>query len=222
MIIKICQTASNIRQTYDIDGENFHYTGKVGSIKCYQPISFYNENTTIDGFFKLSKWSNYIPFRWLVGKENLRQRFQLYKNKELYGNIVLSKHGFYKSSYIITSDSGEIFHCYYRTKGSFDYVSIYHNNSQVALLETFLSVNDFKFTHKLYILDSYSKFAEILSFFVLYYANFMFVKRLHMSKGSFYGYAWSFSRYNNMYNEKWRETHFPDENFFGKTNLFSK
>ena len=117
-------------------------------------------------------------------------------------------------------DSGEIFHCYSLSRGSFKYVSIYHGDTQIALVETYLSVNDYKYTHKLYLLDDYNQFADTLSFFVVYYAGYNFAQRMHMTKGSTtYSTVWFFSKYADKYNPNWRETHFPKENFFGKTSL---
>lgn len=220
MIIKITQTASNIKQTYDIEGESFYYQGESGNISCIQPIMLYNKENEIKGVYKSSKWVNYIPFRYLFGMTNLTRAFHFYKNDCLCGGIVFSKHGFLKSFYVVTLESGEILHCYNLSQGSFDYVSVYLGDKQIALLETYLNANDYKYTHKLYILDEYDRLAETLSFFTLYYANFHFAKRFHMSTGSVYETSWSYSKYKNKYNEMWRETHFPNENFFGKLNIF--
>lgn len=220
MIIKLTQTASNIKQYYDVEGEDFFFVGKIGSINRLQPIKMFNENTLIKGVFNFSKCINYIPFRWLLGKENHTKKFQVFKNENLYGSITFSRNGFMQSCYTITLESGNSFHCYCRTIGSFDYVSIYQGENQIALIETYLNTNSLKYTHKLYILDNYNQFSDIFSFFVLYYANFNFIERFHMSVGSFYVKSWSISRYNSKYNPKWREMNFPDENFFGKLNLF--
>ena len=220
MIIKISQTASNIKQSYDIESENFYYSGDAGSISSLQAIIMSNKDTTIKGVYNISKWVNYIPLRYLFGEANLTRVFHLYKNDNIYGSIAFSKHGLLKSFYVIALDSGEIFHCYCLSRGSFNYVSIYQGDNQIALIETYLSVNDLKYTHKLYLLDDYNQFADTLSFFVLYYASYNFAQRFHMSSGSQYVKSWSFSRYNNKYDEKWREINFPDENFWGKTNLF--
>ena len=220
MIIKIAQTASNIKQTHDIEGDNFYYQGEAGSFSKYQPIILSNPQNTVKGIFRLSNWVNYIPFRYLFGQENLTQRFQLYRNGNIYGSIAFSKHGFYKSYYSIEFDNGKLLRCYCRSKGSFNYVSVYHEDRQIALIETLLSTNDYKYNHKLYLLDEYSYLADTLSFFVLYYSNFNFAKRFHMSKSSTYVKSWSFSKYNDKYDPNWRETNFPDDNFFGKTHLF--
>lgn len=220
MIIKISQTASNIKQTFDIESDNFYFYGELGSVNRFQTITLSNKDTTIKGVYNLSQWVNYIPFRWLFGEINLTRVFHLYKDENIYGSVLLSKHGFMKGFYVIALDSGEIFHCYSRSIGSFNYVSIYEGDKQIALIETYLNTKDYKYTHKLYVLDKYNQFADTLSFFVLYYANYRFAERFHMSKGSYYEKSWSYSKYNNKYDPKWRETNFPDENFFGKTNLF--
>ncbi len=221
MIVKISQTASNIKQSYDIEGENFYFQGDVGSLTRLQSITLSNKETTIKGIYNISKWVNYIPLRHLFGEANITRVFHLYENDNIYGVIVFSKHGFLKSFYVIALDSGEIFHCYTVSCGSFNYVSIYQGDTQIALVETYLNVNDYKYTHKLYILDEYNDFADTLSFFVLYYASYKFAKRFHMSKNSINEKAWSYSKYNSKYDSKWRETHFPNENFFGKTNLYN-
>ena len=220
MIVKISQTASNIKQTYDVESKSFYFYGKLGSINRLQTITLSNKETTIKGIYSLSQWVNYIPFRWLFGKANLTRFFHLYENENIYGSVVFSKQGFRKSFYVIALDSGEIFHCYSQSKDSFNYVSIYYGDKQIALIETYLNTNDLKYIHKLYILDDYDKFAVTLSFFVLYYANYHFTTRFHMSKGSYYKKSYSHSEYYYKYDRMWREKNFPDENYFGKTNLF--
>lgn len=220
MIIKIIQTASNIKQTYDIVGEDFCYQGKTGSISTMQAITLSNEKNIIRGIFSLSPWINYIPFRYLLGFDNRTRLFRLYQNDTPCGSIVCSEHGFLKRYYVITLENGEIFYCYPRSKGSFDYVSVFLKDVQIALVETYMNTNDYKYTHKVYLLDNYQTYAETLSFFVLYYASYTFAERFHMSSGSFHQKAWSISRYNDMYDESWREKYFPNENFFGKINLF--
>ena len=221
MIIKISQTASNVKQSYDIESENFYFKGDAGSSRL-QSITLSNNENTIKGVYNISNWVNYIPLRYLFGEANLTRVFRLYKNDNIYGSIVFSKHGFLKSFYVIALDSGEIFHCYSLSRGSFNYISIYQGETQIALVETYLSVNDYKYTHKLYVLDEYNQFSDTLSFFVVYYASYNFAQRMHMSKGSVSEKAWSFSNYVDKYDPKWRETHFPNENFFGKTSFINK
>ena len=215
VILRITQTASNIKQTYDIFGEDFFGQGNVGNFSRMQAISLSWKENTIRGVFRISKWVNYIPYRYLFGKANLTRGFVLYKNDTEYGSIVFSRHGYHRSFYVITLNSGETFYCYYRAKGAFVYVSVYQGDTQIALIETYLSVNDFKYTHKLYLLDDNARFADALSFFVLYFANYRFTNRFHMTKGSITERVWSFSKYNDRYDPKWREIHFPNENFFG-------
>lgn len=219
MIIKISQTASNVRQSYDIEGENFYYTADAGSFSRLQPIILSGKDTTVKGVYTPSKWVNYIPFRYLFGRENLTRAFRLYKNGTAYGSIVHADRGFLKSLYVITSADGEVLQCYYLSRGAFDYVSVYSGDVQIALAETYLSVNDYMYTHKLYLSDAHARFADVLAFFVVYYASYRFAKRMHMSAGSVSTRSWSLSKYADKYDPAWRETHFPDENFFGKTSL---
>lgn len=220
MILTISQTSSNTKQEYDIFGENFYCQGKLGNLHRFQKITLSNKETTLSGTHRLNKWVNYIPFRYLFGSPNLTRLFNLSQNDSSYGSIVFSRHGIYESFYVITLNCGKILHCYYTSKGSFDYISIYSADQQIALIETYLNVNNYLYTHKLYILDDYHEFSDILSFFVLYYANFNFSKRFHMSMSSVSEKSWTFSKYNNKYNPNWRKLHFPNEDFFGKINRF--
>ena len=220
MIIKITRITSSLKQTYDIEGDSFYFHGKLGSIDRHQAIVMSNKDTVITGTYNLPAWANLIPFRWLFGKESLTRDFHLYKNDSPYGSIVFSNHGFAQSYYTINLDSGEVFYCYDRSIDSFNYVSIFEGDKQIALMETYLNTTDNKYVHKLYVLEDHNDLAVTLSFFALYYANYHFTKRFHMSSGSYYEKSWSYSKYNDKYDPLWRETHFPNENFFGKINLF--
>ncbi|PWL80500.1 MAG: hypothetical protein DBY18_04600 [Clostridia bacterium] len=64
MIIKVSQTASNVRQSYDIEGENFYYTADAGSFSRLQSITLSGKDMTVKGVYTLSKWVNCIPFRY--------------------------------------------------------------------------------------------------------------------------------------------------------------
>ena len=84
MIIKISQAASNIKQSYNIEGETFYYSGNAGSISRLQSITLSNKENTIKGIYNISKWVNYIPLRYLFGEANLTRAFHLYKNDDKY------------------------------------------------------------------------------------------------------------------------------------------
>ena len=62
-----------------------------------------------------------------------------------------------------------------------------------------------------YLLDEYNCFAEIILFFVLYYANYTFLKRLHMSKVSVSEKTWTFSKYKDKFDFMWRKERFSEE-----------
>ena len=74
MIVKITQTASDLSQAYDVEGDGFYYHAKAGSLSWIQPITLSNSKNTIKGHFHLCKWVNYIPFRHLFGAVNLSIR----------------------------------------------------------------------------------------------------------------------------------------------------
>lgn len=220
MIITISQTASNLKQSYDVTGEGFYYSGNAGSVSRLQPITLSSKDNTIKGVYRPSKWTSHLPLCHWFGVPNITREFQLSKNGQSHGTIVLSKHGFLKSNYAIALDGGESFHCYFLSRASYNYVSIYRGETQIALVETYLSVNDYKYTHKLYLLEEYRPYADVLSFFVIYYASYHFARRMHMTLGSIKEKSWSASRNADKYDPHWREKHFPEENFFGKTDPF--
>ncbi|MBQ4563294.1 MAG: hypothetical protein IJA58_02305 [Lachnospiraceae bacterium] len=209
MIVKIVQTASSLMQAYDIESDLFSLKGKIGSVSAKQKIDLKGEEVSIEGYYQSSHWVNYIPFRTLFGKEKVTRTVELFRNGKKHGSISLIQNGMFKQFYRITLDGEGNFHCYWCSKGSYNYVSIYHGDTQIALIETYLTVTDYKYVHTLYLLDEYSKFGDTLSFFVLYYANYQFAERLHMSKGTVYQKAWSISKYNHKFNPAWKETNFP-------------
>ena len=81
MIVTISQTASNTKQSYNIESENFYYSGEAGSISRLQSITIFNKENTIKGIYNISKWVNYIPLRYLFGEANLTRVFYLIKTK---------------------------------------------------------------------------------------------------------------------------------------------
>lgn len=220
MIIKITQTASNIKQEYDVDSEGFHFRGTVGNISRLQPITLSNDSFTVKGVHQMTNWTNYIPFRLLFGIYSVTQKFCLSRDGRYYGKILLHSDGYWSRYYEILLKDGPSFQCYYCATGSFHYISVYQDEKQIALVETYLTVQNHKYTHKLYLLDEFRPYAETFSFFVLYFASYHFAKRFHMTAGSVSEKQWTFSRYKDWYDPNWRETHFPEENFFGKTHLF--
>ena len=219
MVIKIQQMESNTKQIYDIDVEDKYYNGVLGSFLFTQDIVLTSKETELKGVFKLSSLKNYIPFMYLFRDDVYTRRFEIHRNGSLYGSVALWNQGFLKQCYVINMNSGRTFHCYYTAKGSFGYITVYDGEKQVALVETYLSTQDFKFMHKLYILDEYSSYSEAFIFFVLYFANYRYSKRFHMTWGSTYSSSYSVSKYSYKYSPEWREVNFPDENYFGKLGL---
>lgn len=223
MIIKIMQRTSNIKQQYDIFGlygDRFNYQGELGSLNRCQPITLFNKQTTLKGIYKWPKWVDLIPFSYIFGRTCVTRIFDVCKDEAPCATVAFFRDGPFTCFYKITMGNNDVYNCYFCFKGNFGYVSVYRGDEQVALIETLLSVTDYKYTHKLYILEEYNNLGEILAFFVLYYANYMFTKRFHMSSGTAVVSSWSVSSYNDKYTPDWREKNFPNENFFGKISLF--
>lgn len=226
MIIEIEQTASNITQRFEVfcNGD-LSFTGALGNASKFQSIRMRNNHNdvVILGKYVFSNWSNYIPFKHLLGWESITRIMRCRKNEQDWGRFIFSRHALLKSFYVITgSDCVGALHAYPITRGSFEYISIYLDGEQVALVERYLTVVNHKNRYKIYLLDDYARLGDLLSFFVLYYDNWNNSHRFHMSSGTTTIKAWTFSRYEMKYEQTWREEHFPDENFFGKTKLFKE
>ncbi|MBQ7336763.1 MAG: hypothetical protein IJW92_09865 [Clostridia bacterium] len=223
MIITVSQSA---QLNYYIKGGACEYRGTVGKVSPFQEIVMHNGETEFVGTYQFSKWVNYIPFRYCFGTPNLTKGFRLQKNGKNFGTVVFSQHGFMKSFYVIALDSGGILHCYQVAKGTSEYVCVYLEDQQIALIETNLTVTDYIYTHTLYLLDEHSGFSDVLSWFALYYANFHFAKRavtqegaslnLSINKGTVREECWTFSKYNCKYDPQWQEKYFPKESIFDK------
>ena len=202
--------------------DSYMYSGVLGPRHRWQTITMAGKDgaVVLRGEHGFSEKVNYIPFRQLFGKARTTRRFRIFSGEKVVGDMALLNQGLYKSFYrIALSDGGEL-QCYSREKGSFGYVSVYQEERQIALLEIYLTTVDYKYNYKVYLLEECTDLRDILVFFVLYYANWNYAQRFHMSKESVHVKAWTFSRYNQKYDPAWREKHFPQENFFGKTSLF--
>ncbi len=229
MTITIKQTTSNIKQTFDIEGEDFFLQAENNSVVDLQYIRMFKKDT--EGAYRVGKYYRHLSSRDIFGEANLTRKFVLSENGEEKAFVAFAKRGFFKTLYLIALENGEVLNCYFLTQESFDYVSIYKDDKQIALIETYLNVNDFKYTHKLYLLDDFAHLAEVLAFFAVYYSSYHFSRQGRMSgapafkvktTNTLFGEysveekSWSFSRYKDKYNPSWRRENFPDEDFFGK------
>lgn len=216
MVVKISQTASNIMQKFDVYFDyNYIYEGELGSFNRYQKILLKkNEEAILKGRFYLSGVKHFIPFRHLFGLEDLSQNVKIFDNENEIASFVFSKHGFLKSCYKIIYSENTI-NGYKYSKGRFDYVSFYLNDKQIAELQIYTTTIDNKYNYKVYLLDEYKKLAEILSMFVLYFANYNYADRFHMSKGTKINYTiYQLTRYKRKYNPSWVSENFAQSNFF--------
>lgn len=218
MVVTIKQTASNTKQTYDILGDSLYMQGQTGRFHRQQNITLSGRSLNLYGRFHFGKWYNYIPFRYLFGKTSQTRHFEVFQNLQTVAHMVYSTDGFMKKRYLIQLGATE-FACYPIARGPFQYVPIYHGDTQIALVETYLTVQNYLYTHKLYILPEYDAIGDKLIFFALYYANYAFDHRFHMSISYEKQYAYTISRYIDKLDIDWRKKHFPNVDFFGRCNL---
>ena len=239
MIFKIEQTASNIKQEYDITGEAA-YSGANGKFYELQESRLSkNGEPVLRAKYSASNLMTWIPIIttfivWLIApKLGISQltaivpivlfgfipysirKAEIVKGEKTIGYFEHHKEGYLRKLDEIKLDSGDTLKCYTVSKGSFTYLPIYKNGVQIALVETYTVTVDYKYTHKLYLLDEYADMAEVLLLFILYYANLHYTDRHHMSTGTYYSFSWTTSPYKKKYDPAWREKYFPEENYFG-------
>lgn len=219
MIINIRQLSSNIKQEYLIDGD-FSCRGKLGSFNRFQRITLSAQNQLLYAKYHFKNPINYIPLIDMLGFNKLSRVFHIYDSTGFCGEFLYTEHGFAQKHYIIKAHD-LLLPCYEYSHDKFNYISVYLGETQIALIETYLVVNDLKYKHKIYLLDDYENLKEILALFVLYYANYNFTKRFHMSAGVFTTKSFAYSKYKDKYSPSWQRTNFPNDNFWGKTNLYN-
>ncbi len=224
MIINIEQNRSNLSQRFEIymDG-SFAYEGNLGSLSRFQEIHMQSPRgkANISGRRRISKWTQYIPFVYLFDKTSVTEVMQCRKNGADFGRFSRCRSGWLESRYIIFSqETNRTLQAYPLCRGDFEYITIYLEQKQIALIEHYLTTVNQKDRYKIYLMENFAQLGDILSLFTLYYDNKNHARRYHMSSGISVKKSWSFSRYKDKYDPAWREKHFPDENFFGRTSLF--
>ena len=227
VIISIKQTASNISQKFDIFwGKEYKYQGSLGAAAVLQNFEMSDAQNGVSfvGRYESPKWFDLIPFKYLFGRPSMFKNSVVEKNGAPLGGFSFSKVGLYKKRYVITDAVlGREYFAYTYAHGSFEYISIYFGDAQIALVENYLNTINLCNNYKLYILDEYDDCADLFALFVLYFDNWNYTHRINMQRGSYHTYVVAqFTRYKKMYDPEWREKYFPDEDFFGKTSLLPK
>ncbi len=221
MIIKIKQTESNTKQEYEIETDGGYYYASAGRFFKQQPITLKSRERELIARWRMASPLNYVPLLHLLGYDRQTKLFTVGNNGENVGSFCFSRHGFLKSYYKIKAGDGTELLGYDIGGWDFNYMCIFKDGVQIALLETYLTVTDYKYNLKLYLLDVAERYAEELMLFSVYYASYRFSVRFHMTwEKTMTGREKIYSKYKHLYDEGWRETHFPDENFFGKLNKF--
>lgn len=217
MIIHIHQTTANIFQKFELFyNRAFQYYGQLGTASKYQKIEMFNEqqNQCFTADYTPSHWTNYIPLRYLFGSPNLTRGCDCKCNDVDIGFFLLSQHGYAKSFYVITHrETDSVLHVYKIAKGSFEYLCIYSGDVQIGLVECSLNRKNKCNNYKVYLLDAYQSYADLLSLFVLYYDNWNHTERFSVYIGHEYVKSFTLAGYKEKYNPNWREAHFPGEHY---------
>ena len=143
MIIKATQTASNIKQEYDIYVDDRYFKGRSGGICRFQNIYLSRNDTVIKGSYTFPRFDPNIPFSSLLGTSAVTKRFRISRDGKNYAEVMYTTQGVCKNCYVINTESGKSLVLYRCFKGSFNYISVYHNEKQIALIETYLNISDY-------------------------------------------------------------------------------
>ena len=219
MTINIKKNNASIKQTYIVDKGNSSFFANSGKLSKFQDLVMQNANVTYRAKFKASNIINFLPFRKLLHIPSTEEKFYLYRNDEKIGCIYGLIEGLFKKKDVIEA-FGYTFSCYSISKGKFEYLPIYIGNTQIALIETFMTAIDREYKHKIYLLDYYKEFDDLICLYTIYYSNLHYTDRLSLNGGTTISAAYSISKYNKMYDPEWQKINFPKENYFGKINLF--
>lgn len=221
MILRIEQTRAGTAQTFDVyTGDRLVFTGRLGAVSKRQEIVLEGKNGQMLTGTYLPAWElQRQAERWKLPGYRLSQGLRYGRAGQNEGCFFLVRDGLWKSRYVI-ANGGESFSVYFLSKGSFEYLSIYRDERQIALVEHYLTVVDNRERYKLYLLEEYRALGETLTLFLLYFDNWNHAERFPTVYGTRVTKAWSLSRYAHTYDPGWRAAHFPQENFFGKSRLF--
>ena len=211
MIINIEQTASNIAQKYAIWIGDEYLEGSAGSASRFQAERTVSRR---DGElcckYRSPRPTDLVPLIRLFGREQIRERCDIVRNGELCGSVCCVKGpGPFRLRYRLDVADTVGLDCYPLARGAYNYVPIYDGARQIALMETLMVSEDMKFKHKVYLLDSHADCAGYLAIFAIYYANYRFTDRFHMSLGTTVYRKWTISAFADRHDPDWRSEHFP-------------
>ncbi|MBQ4557263.1 MAG: hypothetical protein IJA60_06430 [Clostridia bacterium] len=98
MIIEVVQTASDVKQLYDVYyDKTLVYQGKLGFMNRWQDIELCKgEGTVMSATYILSKWTYCIPFLSWFGKKQKRSIFRLTQGENPVAVFAHELHGFLK------------------------------------------------------------------------------------------------------------------------------
>ncbi len=188
------------------------YRGKIGSLSKYETLYLENDYEKNYARFCFSNISQYIPFKYLVGKAKQNKKFRCHTNDKYLGTFVRSIEGIRKIRYIIHLENERFLYLYNISKGNYSYLCVYldDDETQIAQVDTFLTSKNGCFSHTLYLLEDYEYLARMLLLFVLYYDNFIYTNRGKYYFGRNFELKYSFSKYEHKYNSAWKRNHFDD------------
>ena len=223
MILRIDQTVSRTAQRFEVYcGDTLLYIGKLDRISRRQSI--YMEDSrgipVAEGTYVPPKITAFFPLLHWFGIPQTSRQLYCRRNGGEWAAFSLRRCGWLKQQYVLRLAQAQmVCQAYPLCRGRFAYIPIYQDNLQIALGEHYLTTVDNRNRYKLYLLDDFARCSDELAFFTLYYDSWTRTRSASLSGEATAAVSWTLTRYARRYQPDWRQNHFPQENFFGKTSL---
>lgn len=212
MIISIKQIKSNLEIRFEI-----YHNNKLSNIGyCSRLTSFFAVKIcTAEGnvifktkFDPVSEIISMIPLKWLWSKEKSNVTNILDLNEKNIGMISRIQEGLFNSYHTIQWFSNEL-KIYDICLGENTYYSIYLNELQIGMIiKNSYIINNLD-QYKLFLLDHFSNYANILSLFVMYVDNFYHADRTEIAVAKIEkSYEWSYSKTDKYFDSLWLKKNF--------------
>lgn len=117
------------------------------------------------------------------------------------------RNGFLNSCYTLKSGANTL-KAYTISKSSYEYISIYLDDTQIGQINKSLLVWDNLDHYTLYLLDEHQNLADLLSLFIIYFDSCTHGNRGEVFIGVEKAYEWSWDKMNKFYNAAWVPTNF--------------
>ncbi|WP_156456304.1 hypothetical protein [Abyssisolibacter fermentans] len=212
MIIDVKQIKTNLEIKFEI-----YYDEKLHNIgTCSRSSSVFSTKMyTLEGdivfstkFNPITQVTSWIPFKWLWSKQKSNVNYILDNTGQNIGKIEHVTEGLFYSYHIIECLSTAL-KIYSISLGEEDYYMIYRNETQIGMIVKNSYIKNNLDYYKLYLLDDFTDYSDVLSLFILYCDNNYYGNRNEIvAYKTEKSWEYSFSRTDKFFNAQWLKENF--------------